>query len=189
MEWLQQWDSSVLFFIQQHVRSDFLDPLMTAITSLGDIGFIWLIGAALLLVQKKYRKHGLLLLGVLLLCLLVGNFGLKNLIGRTRPCIAYPGTPLLIPVPSGSSFPSAHSMTSFAAAGVLFAANRRYGVAAFAVAAAIAFSRLYLFVHYPSDVLAGMLIGLGIAAICVFASRRLYPHFRKRLVGQRAKTE
>ena len=88
MEWLQQWDSSVLFFIQQHVRSDFLDPLMTAITSLGDIGFIWLIGAALLLVQKKYRKHGLLLLGVLLLCLLVGNFGLKNLIGRTRPCIA-----------------------------------------------------------------------------------------------------
>jgi len=106
----------------------------------------------------------------LLLGLILGNGVLKNVVGRLRP---YDLDPTLIPrlaaehLPSDLSFPSGHTLASFEAATVLFLYHRKSGIAALFLAALIAFSRLYLLVHFPSDVLFGALLGVGIALVSV----------------------
>jgi undecaprenyl-diphosphatase len=107
---------------------------------------------------------GIMLLGSLLLCFLLGNLLLKPLVGRIRPCDIHSSIPLLIARPTDYSFPSGHTMSSFAAANIIFHANVELGIAAYILALLIAFSRLYLYVHYPSDVLAGMILGLFVSA-------------------------
>lgn len=164
-------DMSILWFIQEHMKSTFLDGPMILISAIGGWGILWAAAAAGFLCSKKYRKYGAALLVALALCLLVGNLGLKNLVARERPFTTVPDFLLLVREPLDFSFPSGHSMTSFAAADVIFAANRKLGWGAFAAAALIAFSRLYLFVHYPSDVLAGILLGLLTAAFVLWAFR------------------
>lgn len=166
-------DMSILWFIQEHMKSTFLDGPMILISAIGGWGILWAAAAVGFLCSKKYRKYGAALLVALALCLLVGNLGLKNLVARERPFAMVPDFLLLVREPLDFSFPSGHSMTSFAAAGVIFAANRKLGWGAFAAAALIAFSRLYLFVHYPSDVLAGILLGLLTAAFVLWAFRLL----------------
>ena len=101
----------------------------------------------------------------LVFCLLVGNVALKNLIARPRPCWRHPEVPMLIAVPKDYSFPSGHTMSSFAAAVSMFLANRKWGAAALAGAALIAVSRMYFYVHYPTDVLVGLVIGVVLAFI------------------------
>ena len=94
--------------------------------------------------------------------MLVGNVCLKNLIARPRPCWLDSSVQLLISSPTDYSFPSGHTLSSAIGATVLTKANHQFGWAAIPLAAAIAFSRLYLFVHYPSDVLAGAVLGVAI---------------------------
>ena len=106
--------------------------------------------------------------------LLLGEIALKNIICRPRPFQDMPGIPLLIPPPSGYSFPSGHSCASFAAATIIFLKDRRPGAAALALAALIAFSRVFLFVHYPTDVLAGSLLGVLCALAAAYGYRRLF---------------
>lgn len=100
---------------------------------------------------------------------------LKNLIQRPRPFTLLPGVSLLIPPPGSSSFPSGHTGSSFACAAAIFLLNRKWGVPALALAALIAFSRLYLSVHYPTDLLAGALLGVGSALLARWLCRRLLP--------------
>lgn len=156
----------------QEWRTPMLDTVFTGITSLGDKGALWILLGVILLCTKKYRKQGLLLLFCLLASLLVGNILLKNLIQRDRPCWLYPEVELLIANPTDFSFPSAHSMSSFAAATALWLTNRRFGIGAFITAAAIAFSRMYLFVHWPSDVAVGSAVGILIAVLVFGAAKR-----------------
>ena len=159
MELLQSLDYQILFFLQERLRSPVLTPVMLFFTALGDGGAVWLALAAACLFRRSTRACGAAMLLALLLGLLTGNLILKNLFARPRPFLTY-------------SFPSAHAISSFAAAGsflLFFRQHGRtvFGVPALVLAALIAFSRLYVGVHYPSDVLCGCLIGLALAYAAV----------------------
>jgi len=168
MEIIQSFDNTVQEFIQTHMTSAFLDFIMPFITKLGSGGMIWIVVALAFLRSKQYRINGFMLIGSLLLCLLIGNLTLKPLVARIRPCDMNTAFPLLIARPTDFSFPSGHTMSSFAAASVIFHANPSMGIVAFVLASLIAFSRLYLYVHFPSDILAGIVLGMFISFTVVW---------------------
>lgn len=161
METLLQVDFAILDGIATHLYNPILDWLMPRITALGDYGLIWILLGVLLLLLPRQRSTGAKILLALVLSLLFCNVILKNLVCRARPFDLVEGISLLVPPPTDWSFPSGHTSASFAAALVLSRDGKRWGWAALVLAALIAFSRLYLYVHYPSDVLAGALIGIG----------------------------
>lgn len=163
METILKYDNAILDFIQTYMRNDLLDFILPYLTKLGNGGILWIIVAIAFLISKKYRINGIKLAISLLLCLLIGNITLKPLIARIRPFDINTGIELLISRPTDFSFPSGHTMSSFAAAVIIYNANKKMGVASLILAALIAFSRLYLYVHFPSDILAGMVIGTAIS--------------------------
>lgn len=154
-------DLAILNFIQT-LRTPFFDVLVPIITKLGDAGLIWIVLFALMLTKKQTRFFGILGLLALLLELVIVSGIMKPLIMRERPFITY-AKDILIAPPLGSSFPSGHSGSSFAAAGILFFMKFKGRYVALFLALCIAVSRLYLFVHYPSDVFVGSCIGMAIA--------------------------
>ena len=157
----------LLLFIQEHLRTTIGDFFFPLVTHLSDAGVIWIALGLSLLIPKKTRRCGLAVLISLAITFIVGNVVMKNLIARPRPFIVYPDIELLIAPPSGFSFPSGHSSSSFAAATTLFCFYKKPGIAALVLAALIAFSRMYLFVHYPTDILAGSMLGIFLAlAVC-----------------------
>lgn len=165
IEWVTQLDFSVLYRIQETLTCPFLDFLMPKITFLGNAGGIWLLTAGILLLFPKYRRAGILLLTGLAFGVLIGNVAMKNLFARPRPCWLDTGVNMLIAVPKDNSFPSGHTLSSVIAATVLTAADRRFALVAVPLAAGIAFSRLYLFVHFPTDVFASIILGIAIGII------------------------
>lgn len=166
-------DIQIIQFVQAHFHNTYTDFIFSLLTSLGNSGVIWIAAAVLLLISKKYRRYGVLLLIALALTHVLGEYIIKPLVARPRPFADFPGHPLLIPPPAGFSFPSGHSASSFCAATVLWKTNRRFGPPALVLAILIAFSRVFLFVHYPSDVIAGAILGI----ICAFLSKMLLSGF------------
>lgn len=166
-------DWTILQWIQGSLRCGVLDCLMPVVSMLGNHGSLWICCAFVLLCTKRYRKHGILLLMGLAAGVLVGNLLLKPLVARPRPCWLDTSLPLLIPSPGDYSFPSGHTLSSVIAAVILTAADRRFGCAAIPSAAAIAFSRLYLYVHFPNDIVGGILLGLLIGLAVLSLGRRL----------------
>lgn len=160
MSLLQRLDNSILVFIKNNMHSFIMDKIMVIITSLGNGGFIWLLIAALLIINKKYRNVGIIAIGALILATVLGEGILKHLVQRVRPSADIPEVNLLIAKPLSYSFPSGHTTSSFAVAGVLAKYLKKYSLGFLGLASLIAFSRLYLYVHYPTDVLAGIVIGL-----------------------------
>lgn len=160
-------DNGILNFIQQTMSGNLLDKIMPMITTLGDAGAIWIVIGLVLLSTKKHRKLGITVLIALALCGVIGNLILKPWVARIRPFEANQFLDLLIAKPEDFSFPSGHTMSSFAAAVVIFLNNKKYGWAALILATVISFSRLYLYVHYPSDILIGLIIGvlIGIGTV------------------------
>ncbi len=159
-------DASILLWIQEYVRCDALTPAMTFITHLGDGGAVWIILAAVCLLFGRTRTAGALAAVSMACNFLVNNVFLKNFVARTRPYEAVEGLSRIIEAQRDFSFPSGHSGSSFAAATVIFLmCPRRYGISALVLASAIALSRLYVGVHYPTDVLAGGLIGAAAAIL------------------------
>ncbi|MBZ9608762.1 phosphatase PAP2 family protein [Clostridium estertheticum] len=165
---MQKFDSSILLYIKGNMHGTIMDKVMVAITSLGDNGAIWIIMAIALMVNKKYRKIGFMALLALLLSAILGEVILKNVVQRIRPSADIPAVDLLIVKPLSYSFPSGHTTSSFAVAGVLAKHFKNYALEIFSLAALIAFSRLYLYVHYPTDVLGGVLLGLICSGIIVY---------------------
>ena len=140
-----------------------LDNVMVIITKLGNAGWFWIVLAVILMAYKKTRKCGILMLISLLTGLLIGNVALKNIIARQRPCWIDPNITLLIPNPTDFSFPSGHTLASFEAATMIFLHNKKYGTLALSLSILIAFSWLYLFVHFPTDILGGAILGTAIS--------------------------
>lgn len=153
-------DMAVLNYVQTYLRCDFLDMIMPVITWLGNGGILWIICSLLLTAFPRTRKAGIAMAASLILEVLCCNVVLKPFVARIRPCDVNTAVRLLIPRPDGFSFPSGHTGASFAAASALFFGEKRMGTAAYIMAALIGFSRIYLYVHYPSDVLAGALLGI-----------------------------
>lgn len=167
-------DFSLLYAIQEHIRCAFLDVLMPFFSWLGNYGAVWILLGLVLCIWPKHRKKGVFVLCVLLLGLLIGNLLLKNLVARPRPCWLDESVALLIPRPGDYSFPSGHTLSSVSAATVLLFCHRRMGIAAAVLALLIAFSRLYLFVHFPSDVLFAMLLGVAQGSVVCLVGERLW---------------
>lgn len=165
LEWITQLDFSVLYRIQDITKCAFLDFIMPKITFLGNAGLIWLLTAGTLLLLPKHRRAGILLLAGLAVGVIVGNIAMKNLFARPRPCWIDTAVQLLVSVPKDYSFPSGHTLSSVIAATVLTADDRRFAFVAIPLATLIAFSRLYLFVHFPTDVLASIVLGIAIGII------------------------
>ena len=165
LELLQRMDTNTLELVHHYTQNYVFDRIMPFITSLGNLGMIWIIISIVLLLNKKYKNIGLMCLTALILDTIIGEGILKHLIQRPRPFVSMPAIHLLIAKPTSFSFPSGHTSASFAAVGVIWSQLRKYRMHAILLASLISFSRLYLFVHYPSDVLAGIIQGLICAKI------------------------
>lgn len=166
-----EWEFSILYALQE-LHNPVLDAIMLFITSLGDDGWFWLAIGVVCLVFKKHRKMGLQLLLSMLCTFIIGNLIIKNLVARPRPCDIDAAVSLLISRPHGHSFPSGHSINSMVAAVALFLNNKKIGIPAVIIATLIGFSRLYLFVHFPTDVLAGFALAILIAIGVDFGFRK-----------------
>lgn len=170
-------DFAILDFIRNHLTCSPLDTIVPLITRLGDGGIFWIALAVLLLIPRKTRKLGVAMAISMILDLLLCNILLKPLVARIRP-YDLREVALLIEAPHDYSFPSGHTAVSFAAAGALTFMKARGKVPALVLAALIALSRLYLYVHYPTDVLGGVLVGLLCGFLGTFLTKKL-PFFRE----------
>lgn len=172
LEWLRNMDWTVLHWLREVTQCGAMDLIMPKITALGNGGAVWIAAAAAMTISKKYRKYGIAMFAALIAGVLVGNLCLKNLIARARPCWL-DSVSLLIANPTDYSFPSGHTLSSVIGAYMLTAANRWFGWAAIPLAALIAFSRLDLFVHFPTDVLASVVLGIVIGTVAVWGTKRI----------------
>ena len=179
-EAFSEFDFAVLNGIQSAVACPFMDYTMTAVTFLGG-AVIWAIIGVVLLFFKKHRICGAYVISAVILSILVGEFLIKPMVMRERPFLVN-DFPIIISPPSGSSFPSTHTFLSFAAAIVLFKYRRWAGLAGLGFAALTGFSRLYLYVHYPTDVITGAVLGsfMGIIVIVAgFLIKKLHNRSKK----------
>ena len=162
-------------FLYAIPRTAVLDSFFLAVTKIaGSYGQLWVIVAAVLLVFKKTRKAGVAVLLAYAAVFLIGQYGLKNLVSRPRPCQMDLDFALLVDRPSSSSFPSTHSAWAFGAATAVFMQHKKSGIAAFIAAALIAFSRMYLFLHFPTDVLAGIVLGIALGVLANWITGRIW---------------
>ena len=145
----------------QTIHTPLLDKILAFITSLGNAGIIWIVLAVVLLILPKTRKAGIIVAAALLMDLILCNLILKNLVARVRPYDVNTAIAILIKKPLDFSFPSGHTAPSFAAMTALVLAKmKKAWIAALVLAVLIAFSRLYFYVHYPTDVLGGAIVGI-----------------------------
>ena len=158
------WEFDWLYALQD-IHNPVLDKVMVFVSALGNAGIFWIAVGLLLLITKRYRRGGAQMLVAMAVTFVIGNLILKNLVARERPCWIDREVLLLMAYTSDYSFPSGHSMNGFAGSVSLLCIDRRIGIPAVILAAIIAFSRLYLFMHFPTDVFAGIVIGLVIALI------------------------
>ena len=145
----------------QSMRTPIGDAAVPFITKLGDAGMIWILLSVVLLLIPRTRKSGVVLAAALCVDVVLCNGMLKNLFRRIRPCDVNTSIQLLVARPDDFSFPSGHTAASFAAvAALILAGERKLWIPALALAVSIAFSRLYLYVHYPTDILGGIAVGI-----------------------------
>ena len=167
----------------QKLHMPVLNQIMCFITRLGDAGIFWILLAMVLLLLPKTRKSGLILTGALVVDVLLCNVIFKPLIARTRPFDVNTAVQLLVNKPVDYSFPSGHTAASFASVAALYlAGEKKLWKAALVLAVLIAFSRLYMYVHYPTDVLGGLILGL----IAGYLGSRLVLWLMAKRTGNRA---
>ena len=187
MEAIIQFESNILLWIQEYLRSDFLDPIVKFITHSGDHGYLWIALLVILLCIPKTRRAALIGAVTLLLTFIVTNLCLKPLIGRTRPYEVIEGLTRIIEKQSDRSFPSGHTANSMAVGVSLWLVSRKYellgdknlyfpkaaGWAVLVWSVLVGLSRLYVGVHYPTDVLGGAIIAIINAVIVLGVYKKL----------------
>lgn len=170
---LWAFDTNILFLIQGLLRNPVFDAIIPIYTTLGEWAIMWIVIGIVMLFFKKYRKCGFLLLIALLVGLLICNIALKNIVARTRPCYIYPEMLQLVGKPSEFSYPSGHSVSSMSAALTILLHHKKLGKIAMILAVLMGLSRLYVFVHFPTDVFGGFLIGAGIALAVHYTDKKI----------------
>lgn len=151
----------------QQLHHPILDRVMIFVTTLGNAGWFFILLGVVLLCMKRTRKAGIHVLVSLVFSLIICNFLLKEFVARERPFshLSVQEIKLLIAAPKDFSFPSGHTSAAVAAAASVYVYSKKYGIALFVLAIAIAFSRMYLFVHFPTDILGGMITGIASALL------------------------
>lgn len=173
-------DFAVLDYINENIVCPFLDAVMPVITLLGEGGVFWICTALAMLFFEKTRKAGLGMAIAMILGLIVCNLALKPIVARVRPYDVNSAVSLIVRPLSDYSFPSGHTLVCIECAGVLWHFNKKIGIAAFIVGSLVAFSRLYLYLHYPSDVVFSVALGLIFAFISIRLSDIIYRRFSER---------
>lgn len=189
LETIYRLDAQILLWIQDTLRYPVLNPFMKFVTSLGDSGNIWIALALFCLFFHKLRKGGKAVLIALLLSFIVNNLFLKRLFGRIRPYDVIEGLTILIRKPGEFSFPSGHTASSFGAATAFYLnVNKKWGAAAIFLAIAIGFTRMYVGVHYPTDVLGGMICGIFTGILSSWIVNNIWER-RKKQVSNKDREE
>lgn len=160
-------DVRIIRYVQAHCHNRITDFIFTLLSRIGNAGAVWLFVAILLGRNRETRGFAFMMFFSLALAHIISQI-LKPIIGRPRPFVTDPSVSLLIHTPGGYSCPSGHSASSFAAATVIWLFSSRFGTAALVLALLIAFSRVFLFVHYPSDTVLGSLLGVLCAFIVIY---------------------
>lgn len=183
MDALNQFEIGILNFIQNTFSCKFLDYFFIGVTTLSNSGIFWIILALILLCFKKTRKTGICLAVVLIIGEIFGNQILKRLFERPRPYTVNPDANVIVDKLSSFSFPSGHSRCSVECAVVIFANNKKWGIAAIVLAVFTCISRMYLYMHFPTDVLAGAVLGVidGLLAMFIIKKASEYINNKKSL--------
>lgn len=163
-----------ILYAIQNLRCEFLDIFMKYISFVGNLGMIWIAAGIFMLFFKNYRKCGIAVLIALIFCLILGNALIKNLVARSRPCWIDKSINMIISVPRDYSFPSGHTVAAFAVAPVVLFYHKKWGIVAYVLAFLMAFSRLYLFVHFPTDILGGVVLGSFNAFLGILITNKIY---------------
>jgi len=181
METIVQWELGLLHAIQE-AATEWGNVLWSAVTMIGEAGIFWIVTALVLMFFPKTRKMGFTMGAALLLGVIFGNGVLKNLFARPRP---YDLDPTLahrlqwVEMSGDFSFPSGHTLACFEGATSVFLYHRKWGLAAYALAFTVMLSRLFLLVHYPTDLLAGALLGTLFAFLGSLLVKALWKRFAK----------
>lgn len=160
INYFKSMDIKVYYFLNDNFKNNILDKIMPPITALGNGGFIWILISAVFLLSSSYRIYGFMMAASLILVTILGEGIIKHIIKRSRPFVNLLQDKLLVKKPITYSFPSGHTSSSFAAASIMMMINIRLGIMGFALASLIAFSRIYLKVHYFTDVVMGIVLGI-----------------------------
>lgn len=177
-------DHIILLWIENNLRFDFLTPFWKFVTLFGEGGIFWIVLCLILICIKKTRKVGILMAVALIINALLVNVCIKNVVARVRPYDQFSDLTRLIVAQKDYSFPSGHTSASFACAiGMLIGldkGNKKYAIAAIVLACMVGFSRLYIGVHFPSDVLGGAIIGTLSAFLAIYVSKYIYQFLEKK---------
>lgn len=163
----------ILNYIQEHFRSGFMDALMSVVSVMGKLSWIWVVLAVVLMIIKKTRKCGITLAIDLVFNLVAANLIIKPIVSRIRPCVLNRTVQLLSEIPFDASFPSGHSLFAFGAATIIFIYHKGWGLVAYLFAIIMGFSRMYLYMHFPTDVLVGGILGI-IFGVVVYALQKSF---------------
>lgn len=174
LEAVTTWDASVITAIYENVHSAFLTMFFRIVTLLGEGGIFWIAVAVILLFFKKTRRSGICIGASLLIGVIVGNGIIKNVVARPRPYDAIAGIESVVSHLSDYSFPSGHSLCCFEAATALATNRTKWAIPAYVGAVLVAVSRLFLFVHYPTDVICGALLGVLFGVLGSLAAGAIY---------------
>ena len=189
-----QFDGNLLIGIQQALNADWLTTVMKIITLLGENGYFWILLCLIMILFRRTRRLGIICAVSLLFTFICCNLIIKPAVDRVRPWVTFQMVDAMLPPPGDASFPSGHSANAMGPAWAMFLATRpkksssgrsydevkclgwngdgisprmmhRLGIATVVLAVLIGISRLYLGMHYPSDVVCGLLLGMIVAAI------------------------
>ena len=174
LEAVTTWDASVITAIYENVHSAFLTMFFRIVTLLGEGGIFWIAVAVILLFFKQTRRSGICIGASLLIGVIVGNGIIKNVVARPRPYDAIAGIESVVSHLSDYSFPSGHSLCCFEAATALAMNRTKWAIPAYVGAVLVAVSRLFLFVHYPTDVICGALLGVLFGVLGSLAAGAIY---------------
>ena len=172
---LNQSEGKILIWIQDNLRVSWLNPIIKGITYLGEAGWFWIVLSILLIIWKKYRTVGVVSLISLVFSFLVNTIIIKHIFNRVRPYDAVEGLTRLVGKQPDSSFPSGHTTAAFSVAIVLLLLMpKKFGVPSLILAVLVMFSRLYVGVHYPTDVLTALILTTIYTVVIVMIYRKKF---------------
>ncbi len=173
LETITNFDFSVLYWIQENLRTEWLDWICAFLSWAFQLGIPWIILGVVLFCFKKTRAAGAILVAAVVLTFFFNELAIKNAVNRERPCTIDQSVQLAIERPTSYSFPSGHTASCFAAVGTLLFTFKKLGIPLMLFAVLMGLSRMYLFVHFPTDVIAGAALGLLMAWVTVLIFREL----------------